>query len=92
MSIVGEDLLRRSTGCFIYNFVIQVISAKTPCSKDFTSNLRDFLHENNHNYNSYIFSYKIAFILFFSFQKQKQESGFQQVGGLETRNISVFCL
>ena len=25
-------------------------------------------------------------------QKQKQESGFQQVGGLVTRNISVFCL
>ena len=23
---------------------------------------------------------------------QKQESGFQQVGDLETRNISVFCL
>ena len=23
---------------------------------------------------------------------QKQESGFQQVGGLVTRNISVFCL
>ena len=48
-----------------------------------------FLHENNPNYNSYIFSYKFAFIFFFSFlTNQKQESRFQQVGG----NISVFCL
>ena len=31
----------RSTGCFIYNFVIQVISEKTLCSKGFTSNLWD---------------------------------------------------
>ena len=52
-----------------------------------------FLHENNRNYNSYRFSYKFAFILFLSFlTNQKQESGFQQVGGLVTRNISVFCL
>ena len=52
-----------------------------------------FLHENNRNYNSYIFSNKFAFILFFSFlANQKQESGFQQVGCLVTRNISVFCL
>ena len=27
--------------CFIYNFVIQVISEKTLCSKGFTSNLRE---------------------------------------------------
>ena len=52
-----------------------------------------FLHENNCHHNSYRFSYKFAFILFFSFlTHQKQESGFQQVGGLVTRNISVFCL
>ena len=51
-----------------------------------------FLDEYNRNYNSYTFSYKFAFILFFSFlTNQKQESGFQQVGGLLTRNISVFC-
>ena len=41
VSIVGKDLLRAFTGCFIYNFVIQVISEKTLCSKGFTSNLRD---------------------------------------------------
>ena len=52
-----------------------------------------FLHENNNNYNSYRFSYRFVFILFLSFlTNQKQESGFQQVGGLVTRNISVFCL
>ena len=73
--------------------MIQVISEKTLCSKGFTSNLRDILHQNNRNYNSYRFSYKFAFILFLSFlTNQKQESGFRQVGGLVTRNISAFCL
>ena len=43
--------------------------------------------------DSYRFIYKFAFILFLFFlTNQKQESGFQQVGGLVTRNISVFCL
>ena len=52
-----------------------------------------FLHENNRNYSSCIFSYKFAFIFFLSFlTNEKQEPGFQQVGGLETINISVFCL
>ena len=51
------------------------------------------IHENNRNYNSYRFGYKFAFILFLSFlTNQKRESGFQQVGGLVTGNISVFCL
>ena len=50
-----------------------------------------FLHENNRNYISYRFSYKFTFILFKSFlTSQKQESGFQQVGGLTTRNICFF--
>ena len=31
-----------------------------------------------------------SFFLFLT--NQKQESGFQQVGGLGARNISVFCL
>ena len=39
------------------------------------------------------FYFKFAFILFLSFPaNQKQESGFQQVGGLVTGNNSVFCL
>ena len=51
-----------------------------------------FLHENSRNYNSYRFSQKICFYPLFVFKNQKQESDFQQVGGLVTRNISVFCL
>ena len=52
-----------------------------------------FLHENNRNYNSYRFSDKSVFILFLSYlTNQKQESGFQQVGGLVTRYISVFFI
>ena len=50
-----------------------------------------FLHENNRNYNSCIFSDKFAFIPFLSLLAfQKQESSFQQVGGLVTKNISVY--
>ena len=41
MSIVGEDFLKAFYGCFIYNFVIQVISEKAVCSKGFNSNLKD---------------------------------------------------
>ena len=45
------------------------------------------------NYNSYRFNQKFAFILSLSFlTNQKQESGFQQVGDLVTRNIPVFFL
>ena len=39
---------------------------KTLCSKDFTSNLNNILNKNNSNYNSCIFSQKLAFILFSS--------------------------
>ena len=61
--------------------------------KDLLAIREIFLHENNRNYNSYRFSYKFTFILSLSFlPNQKQEPGFQQVGGLVTRNISVVCL
>ena len=51
------------------------------------------LHENNRNYNSFIFSYKFAFILFLPFlRNQNQESGFLQVGGVVTRNICFFYI
>ena len=33
-----------------------------------------------------------SFCPFLQTKNQKQESGFQQVGGLVTRNISAFCL
>ena len=50
-----------------------------------------FLQENNRNYVS--LSYEFNFILFMSFlANHKQKSCFLQVGGLVTRNISVFCL
>ena len=52
-----------------------------------------FLHENNRNFDSDRFSYRFAFILLLSFlTNQKQESASQQVGGLVTKNTSVFCL
>ena len=51
-----------------------------------------FLYENNRNYNSCKVNYKVTCIPFLSFRKnQKQESNFQQVGSIVTRNISVFC-
>ena len=92
--IVGEDLLRACTGCFVDTFVIPVISEKrNSVAKVLLAILEIFLLENNRNYDPYGFSYKRAFILFFSFlTNQKEESGFQQVGGLVTRIISVFCL
>ena len=52
-----------------------------------------FLHGNNRNCNSYQFSYKFDIIHFLFFlRNQKQESTFQQVGGLATINISVLYL
>ena len=62
MHIVGEDLLRAFYDLF------QVISKKTLRIKDFTRNLKAILNENNHNYNSYKFSYKSAFISFLFFR------------------------
>ena len=50
-----------------------------------------FLYESNRNYNSYRLSCKFPFILFLSFlTNQKQETCFQQVGSMVTRNIFVF--
>ena len=81
----------RSAGCFIYSFVVQVIIEKTLCNKGFTCSLRDILHENIRNYNSYRLVANSLLSLFLPFlTKQKKESGFQQVGGLVTKNISVF--
>ena len=50
-----------------------------------------FLHQNNRNYNS-DFAFFFANFFFSFLTNQKQESGFQQVSGLVTRNISVFYL
>ena len=68
--------------------MIQVISEKTLCSKGFTSNMKIIV-----NIIPTDLVTNWLFILFFVLSyKPKQESGFQQVGGLVTRNISVFYL
>ena len=50
-----------------------------------------FLYEINLNYNFYNRSYKFTFISFLSFRRN-QESNFQQVGGVVTRNNFTFGL
>ena len=71
--------------------MFQVVSEKHGVAKILQGILDRFLYENNRNYNSQNFSYKFDSIPVLSFQrKQKQQSNFQQVGDLETRNISVF--
>ena len=67
-------------------------SARKHCVAKLLPAMRELLlHENNHNYNSYRFSYKFAFILALSFlTNQKQQSCFQQVGGLVTTTSFVF--
>ena len=77
---------------FYLQFLIQVISEKTLCSKGFTGNLRGIFYMKailtinpTHQVANFFLS------SFFSFlANQKQKSGFQRVGGLVTRNISVF--
>ena len=73
-----------------------MINEKSLWSKDFARNLG---YENNH-YKDYMkiinsckFCCKCTFLPFLFFHKnQKQESNFQQVGGLVTRNSFAFCL
>ena len=81
-----------STGCLVWSLCIQVVTKK----KNFVAKVLlaiwdTFLHENDHNYSFYRFSYSLLSFLSF-LTNQKQESDFQWVGGLVTRNISVFCL
>ena len=81
-----------STGCFTYSFASQVVTEKT-LENVLLAIWELFLHENNQNYNSNIFINKFTIILLFPFlRNQEQESDFQQVGGLVTRNITDFCL
>ena len=52
-----------------------------------------FLDKNNCNFNSYKLTHKFAFIAFLPFcLNQKQESIFQEVGGLVTKIFLFFCL
>ena len=83
----------RSTGCFIYSFVIKWSVKKHCVVKVLLAFWETFLNENNSTYDSYRFSYKFNFILILSFlTTQKEESSFQKVGGLVMRNVFVFCL
>ena len=71
-----------------------MISENLLCSKDFTSNLRDIFYVKI--VVTIILSDLVTNSLLLSFcpflQTKKPESGAQQVGGLVTRNTSVFCL
>ena len=77
MHMVGREFLG----------VFYKLSVKKHCVAKILQEIWEiFLYENNRNYNSYKFSYKFTFIPFLFFcRNQKQESNFQQVGGLETR-------
>ena len=93
MLIAGEDVLQTFNRLFYLQFCDSSDQWKKWCSNFLLAIWEIFLDETNRNYISYRFSHEFAFILFLSFlRNQKQESGFQQVGGLVTRNISVFCL
>ena len=83
----------RSTSCFIYSFVFQVIMKKHCGAKISQGIWERSLYENNRNSNSCKFCCKYIFIPFLFFHRnQKQESNFQQVGGLVTWNSFTFYL
>ena len=90
---------KRCASCFIYLFLIQMISEKTMCRKkrfykqferceNIVTKILTYL------VTLFTFSYLIMLeiIPFLSFLgDQKQESDLQQVGGLVTKYKSVFC-
>ena len=83
--IVGEDLLR----AFYRLFYLQFCDSSDQW-KDTAQQFERYFYMKI-NYNFYSFSYKFVFIFFLSFlTNQKQKSGFQPVGRLVTRNISVY--
>ena len=92
--LAGEDLLRCVVQVVLFTVLWFKWSVKKLCvTKVLLEVWEIFLRENNRNYNSYRFSCKFTFILCLSFlTNQKQESGFQEVACLVTRNISFFCL
>ena len=64
MSIAGGDLLSASTACFIYNFVIQVISE----------------NNRNYNSCRFSYNFVLILFLSKKKEDKKQESGFQAGG------------
>ena len=83
-----------STSYFIYDFVFQVISKKTLCTKDFISYLGRIKFPSNFYYSFTIIPSTIIpsnYKLRLSFRKNhKQQSNFHGVGGLVSRNVSIF--
>ena len=92
LQLMCIQLTRICEGCSTGRFVFQVITEGGMCRIDFSRNLKGILMcKYDCNSNSYKFSSKFTFITFFSFHRnQKQESNFQQVGGLVTRNSFAF--
>ena len=91
----------RSTSFFTCDFVIQVISEKTMWSKGFTGKFERYLYMKviliMNNYKYYKLSCKFVFVrlqisFLFRLRNKKQKSSFNQIGGLMTRNVFVFCL
>ena len=69
------------------------LSEKTLCDKVLLPIWEMLLDGSNCNYNADKISGRFVFIRFLScFWNQEQKSSFNQVGGLVTTNISIFCL
>ena len=85
LKICGEY----STTCFVYGFVFQVISEKHCVLNFYKKFERDFPMAK---IVTIIPANLVANLLLSLFCNQKQESKFQQIGGLVIRNNVGFCL
>ena len=94
MSIVGEDLLWTFCRLFYLQFCNSMISEKTLQQRFYQEFERYFyIKIIVTRIPSYLVTNLFLSFFFFSLlTNQKQEFGFQQVGGLIMRDISVFCL
>ena len=81
VQIVGKCL----PWAFYRLFCLKFSVSKTTCSKHFTWNLRELSFLN-------LVTNSLLSLLCPFTEAKKQESNFQEVGNLVTRNISVFCL
>ena len=67
--IVSEDLLQ----VVLFTILCFKWSVKKHCVANILYGIWErFLHENNHNYNSYKFSHKFPFIPFLSFHRNRK--------------------
>ena len=86
--------LGRSRNCFVRGFGFQVIGEKTLSWKDFTRNLREIFTKKMivTIISTNVVKFTVIPFLSFCRNQKKNESNFQQVGGLVTRNSFAFCL